>query len=608
MRSKWCVLVGVFRVFMFVGVVVLSSCTTGGDTLAENNVGHEPLVSLSGDNLLSKPTRLIVPDDADYGGVLRRAMHAQISDLRWYGSNSSALSEIEHYVKGGLTRLEVRDSYRYVPDVAERATVSADGTVYTVRLKQGVFWHLSRESEDEPELDWTQSPRELTAEDAVFYYEMMGHPDVPSGAIKSYLKDIVRVEALDRYTFQVEWSHRLHHAKVTVLMAQVVPRWLYSRERDGSPIPEDEVARRFYEHWASQYFPGVGAYRVVEFRPNSLLRMERNDNYVGERPPIERLEWKWYRSEVAAVEAVTQGDADVADVTGRAPVSTVLSRDSVRNLFEVGRMRDASFDRLAYYYIGWSLDRPQLQDRRVRQALAYAFDREEVGAKYYEDDMILQPGPYFYKHPGHAPDVEPIEFDLSKASQLLDEAGWMDRDGDGIREKEINGEVLELTLEAVHFNGRAWLEIMDTYRENLFQVGVRMEGVPLSWPNLLRRMESGEFDAFTGGWGLAWEVDLYQIWHSSQADVENGSNRVGFRHEEADRVIERLRITVNEDERISLLREFHRIVYWEQPYLFLFGLRGYAIWNARVKNVSFQAVRPHVSTLGWYLSDGRDAQ
>ena len=103
-------------------------------------------------------------------------------------------------------------------------------------------------------------------------------------------------------------------------------------------------------------------------------------------------------------------------------------------------------------------------------------------------------------------------------------------------------------------------------------------------------------------WTVDWDGDLFQIWHSSQADVAKGSNAVGFRNKDADRIIETLRETFAPAERAKLLRAFHRIVADEQPYSFFsFKKMPVCHWK-EVENVTFSKAYPNINALPWSVS------
>ena len=119
---------------------------------------------------------------------------------------------------------------------------------------------------------------------------------------------------------------------------------------------------------------------------------------------------------------------------------------------------------------------------------------------------------------------------------------------------------------------------------------------------MLKRMEEKKFDAYTGAWGSPWSTDPFQIWHSSQADVPKGSNRVGFRNKKADALIEELRATLDKAKRIELFRELHRIVHTEQPYSFVFTAKFPYCYKSTLQNVMFAKDRPIEDTRPWWSS------
>ena len=211
-------------------------------------------------------------------------------------------------------------------------------------------------------------------------------------------------------------------------------------------------------------------------------------------------------------------------------------------------------------------------------------------------------GNFFIDGPDYNNDLEPHAFDLDRAAELLEQAGWVDGDGDGIREKLVDGQMMNFEFGMVTYGYRPeFVAAMEHYRNDLQRIGVVMNIEPVEWAVMVERMESKDFDAYTGGWVLGWDSDPYQIWHSSQADEPSGSNRVGFRNAEADRIIEQARSTFDADERSALFHEFHRIVWEEQPYTFWFSGQELGAWRPNVENVNFSPLRPFASSMNWHL-------
>jgi ABC-type transport system substrate-binding protein len=235
--------------------------------------------------------------------------------------------------------------------------------------------------------------------------------------------------------------------------------------------------------------------------------------------------------------------------------------------------------------------------------MTHALNRKGIIENILHGLGELQTGPFYYKHPANNPKVKPYKFDLDKARSLLNEAGWTDKDGDGTREKKIDGETREFKFTLLAYKKPTVRSYLKIYRQDLRKIGVQMRPSPVDWPTMQKKMNQKEFDAYTGGWALAWGIDPFQIWHSSQADIPKGSNRVGFRNDRADEIIEKLRKTFDKDKRIELLREFHMIVHEKQPYTFFYAPKAVYAWQSELQNVEFQKIRPQNLSLPWYFNN-----
>ncbi len=216
---------------------------------------------------------------------------------------------------------------------------------------------------------------------------------------------------------------------------------------------------------------------------------------------------------------------------------------------------------------------------------------------------VLQTGPFFHKHPATNPNINPFEYNLEKAAELLREAGWKDSNGDGILDKEIDGKTIQFQFKMLAYNMEQTHFTLSIYAEILRKIGIVLVPHFLSWTEMQIQMDEGKFDAFTGGWGLSWQINPNQIWHSNQADVAKGSNRVHFKNDDADRMIEELLIEFDPKKRIQLAREFHAIVHEEQPYTFFYAPQNIMAWRKGLKNVIINQTRPQALPFPWYLDD-----
>jgi ABC-type transport system substrate-binding protein len=236
---------------------------------------------------------------------------------------------------------------------------------------------------------------------------------------------------------------------------------------------------------------------------------------------------------------------------------------------------------LGYVYIGYNHNTPFFSDKRVRQAMTLSLDRVGMVKNVFYDLGEVVSGPFSKQTPCYDQTIAPMPYDLALAKKKLDEAGWKDLDADGIRDKIIDGKKVPFVFTLTTYGSSdEYATIANIWREALLYIGVRMDPRPLEWSTMLKKMEEREFDAYTGAWAMDWDVDLMQIWHSSEADKAQSSNRIGFKNKEADRIAEALRAELDPTQRVALCHAFHKLAHEEQPYTFFYeNIRPVLYWN-----------------------------
>lgn len=507
--------------------------------------------------------------------------------------------EIQAYTHDSFAVRDPHAPNDWIPQLAYKIEVSDDGRTYTLHLRDDVYWQIPAVEFDAGDSNWLAEPRKLTAEDGAFYFEMLMHPQTRVGVLKSYYRDLDTVEVVDEDTFKVTWKRATSQVHEFTVAAYPLPKWIYTRDRSGEALPKEQVAAKFHSHWANRYAVGTGPYSVATVENGRRIVLERNESYWGAKPPIETIEYQVIKDPNTAYWRLKGGELDLAQVPPPFYKKEVL--DAGVSAFSNGKLAYKVIDRPVYYYFGWNADKELFGDKRVRQAMTYAFDRQRIIKDVLHGLGNPISGPMLPSHPGNDPRLAARPFDLEKAKKLLEAAGWTDTDGDGIRDKVIDGKRTSFEFTMLAYDKPSVARYLAIFRKDLSRIGVAMQTNPVSWTQMQKKMDERSFDAFTGGWAMSWSVDPYQLWHSSQADVPKGSNRVGFRHERADQIIETLRVTQDRDERTKLLREFHGIIYEEQPYTFLYQLRTAYAWHPRLQNVQFQPLRPLDFSFGWYI-------
>ncbi len=238
---------------------------------------------------------------------------------------------------------------------------------------------------------------------------------------------------------------------------------------------------------------------------------------------------------------------------------------------------------VGYAWIGWNQDRPFFKERKVRLAMTHIIDREKIIQYIIKNPKAIIPTGDAYVHgPQYDSSIKPWPCDPSKAKTLLDEAGWIDTNKNGIRDKDGVEFIFKYSIVS---NSGLQEQVAKLVKDAAAKVGIEVVIDPYEWSVFIERVHNRQFDAVSMAWSGGLAGDPYQVWHSSQIG-NRGSNYVGFNVPEADRIIEKARITINDDERNKLYHQFHRILHEEQPYTFIYTKPAEAFLDKRFENVN----------------------
>ena len=188
-----------------------------------------------------------------------------------------------------------------------------------------------------------------------------------------------------------------------------------------------------------------------------------------------------------------------------------------------------------------------------------------------------------------------IPFDVSAAQKLLEEAGWRDSDGDKIRDKIIDGEKVQLSFDLNYMAGPSFIkDVVTMITEAMYKAGVKANPQPLDFAVFYDKAQKHDFDAMLGAWsGSCFPDDFTQTWHSSSWSNQ-GSNYTGFGNAASDALIDSIKVTLNNDERIPMVKRLQAMIYEEQPYVFLYSAQRKNVIHKRFANAIMFFERPGV--------------
>ncbi len=514
--------------------------------------------------------------EAEPGDRIITAIQSETPNMNSLVNNEAFVGDIWGLCYDSLAERNYGNPDTFEPKLAEAWELSDDKLVYTVTLRQGVLWH----DFTDPVSGKAWQDVEVTAEDVKFYLDAIQNPDTDCAPMRVYLKDLDRIEVLDRHRFRVHWRQPYFLSESITLGLQPLPRHLY-HAYDG---PFD--GKRFNDdHERNRIVVGCGPYRFDRWDKGQRVILAPWDKYYGRAlgvaPPVSHRVFDVVKLKNTQLQSLRSDRPDAIDMMGLTPEQWVNNTDGPE-FGESGHLRKLRYTSRSYSYVGYNLNHPLFQDRRVRTALTHLIDRERILKEVYYGLGQVISGPFFVKSPYNDPDLLPLPFDIARGKALLAEAGWSDSDGDGVLDRD--GRKFEFTILQVadHPIQQRMLPII---KEDMARAGVVMSIQTLEWSVYVKKLEEKDFEVCTLGWRMGYESDPYQIWHSSQADLPASSNHIAFRHAEADRLIERIRVTFDLDERIRLCRAFHRILHEEQPYTFLFSPDALLAMHRRYRNV-----------------------
>ena len=500
---------------------------------------------------------------ADYapGDWLVRAFGVGLSTITPLVSQDAYASNVQSYVQESLLSRDP-DTLEWEGLIARSWEIGEDGLTITFRLRDDVTF---------------SDGRPLTADDIAFTFAFTMNEAIAAPRDRAYLEKIESVEATSALDVVFRFREPYFNALALAGGMAVMPRHFYEPYLD-EPATFNE---------SKGLLLGSGPYRLADpksWTPDlGIVELERNPRYWGpSAPSFDRVLWKVIENDSARLTTFRNRDIDSYTARPReyqGLLDDAAFREQTRNFEFMNAVA-------GYSYIGWNQRRgdgpTRFADRRVREAMTWLTDRvriiDEIMLGYAEPAV----SPFSPRSPQHDPAIEPRHFDPDRAASLLAEAGYEDRNGDGVLEDEAGA---PFEFELVYYQENEDTERMVLFLKDLYaRAGVHLKPVPAEWPVMLDLLGRRDFDAITLGWTSGVETDVYQMFHGSQTE-DGGDNFVHFQHAEFDRLVDRARATVREEERMPLWRAVERIFHEEQPYTFLMRRKTLAFVDRRLHNL-----------------------
>jgi len=475
-------------------------------------------------------------------------------------SNDAASGDIIGLVFNGLVKYD--KDINLIGDLAERWDVSPDGKTITFHLRKGVKWH---------------DGVEFTAEDCLFTYQKLIDPKVATPYSSSYM-DVKKAAIVGRYIFQVTYKEPFSPALESWGMG-ILPRHLLS----GKDINTDPFNRNPV---------GTGPYRFKEWISGQKIVLDAYDDYFEGRPNIDRFIYRIIPDSATMFQELLFGGVDYIDVL--TPLQYLRKTETRRIRENYQKFRYPSNK---YTYLGYNLRSPLFAEKRVRQAIACAIDRQSI-----IDGVLMgvgKPctGPFSQVSWAYNPNTKNFEYNPDLARRMLAQAGWKDTDGDGVLDK--NGQAFRFTI-LTNQGNISRVRTAEIMQQNLKKVGIDVNIRVMEWQAFLEQVDKRTFDAIILGWQLSRDPDLYDIWHSSKTK-KGEYNFIGYNNPEVDRLLVAGRRIFDIEKRKKIYYRIHEILADEQPYAFLYVPDDTPILHKRFKGVVPAPIGITYDFIKWYV-------
>ncbi|MDC0127314.1 peptide-binding protein [Methylophilaceae bacterium] len=514
----------------------------------------------------SKDTSEVINYNEEYknifGGSLINAMAGEPSNLIAMIAGDSASSAIAGNIFNSLIKYD--ENLNYAPDLAESWAISNNQKTITFKLKKGLQW-----ADGNP----------LTSADVLFTWKLITNPDTRTPYASDY-QLVKKASAPDPLTFKITYETSYAPALDTWSSLHILPKHI---------LKDEDINNTFF----SRKPTGSSYYKLDDWISGQQVSLKANEKSVLGSPLIEKLISRIIPDTSSQFLELTADNIDVMNIN---PIQYQRVFPARKDL----QQKVALYKELGngYTYLGFNLKKPPFNDIRVRQALNYAIDKDEVikGVLLGLGESISSP----YK-PGtrwNNPNLSPYPYNPSKALELLQEAGFK-KNNDGILMK--NGKPLKFEIITNQNKQREMTAVV--IQKRLQEIGVDVSIRVIEWASFVNRfIKTGDFDVVVLGWSLSLDPDQYNIWHSSQQGPGQ-FNFLGYSNKNVDRLLELGRKELNVSKREEIYHKFSKYLLEDSPIIYLYAGYGLSAVHKRVKGIKNPAPPAGIyhNNYDWFL-------
>jgi len=530
--------------------------------------------------------------------------------LHPFNNNSSVRSFIFQYTQKTLIKLDLK-TLEYIPALIESMPeVSEDGLEYTYIIKDGITWD-----------DGSQ----LTAKDVEFSVKTMICPLTNNTQIRSNYSTVIKSIKLDennplKFTMQAQQLHVDNQVIFSELYLQQQSFWDPNKILDNvsfSNLHDEKFDEKYATEEISEYFTkynsddnsyipkklvGLGAYQVETMETDEYIILVKKKNFWGKNSESiynqnypDKIIFKIITEDAAVYLSLKSNKIDVSNSIGTKSFEKLRAREDFNNKYDSDYI-----DRYSYSYLGFNCKPDGIEfkkfftDQQVRRAIAYTIPVDDIIEVMLDGKATRQASQISPLKRTYNDTLKLIPLDIDKAKLMLDNCGWIDTDGDNIRDKIVDGEKIQMSFKLSYMSSPVSKEIILMIKESMYKAGVDAIPTPMDFTLFYKNASLHKFDAMMGGWGgSASYSNPMQLWHTTSW-VTKGSNFCGFGDAESDSYIREANSSLEYGKHKSALWKLQAKIYNEQPYVFMYASKNKIAISKRFENRNMYTERPGI--------------
>ncbi|SFV63163.1 Oligopeptide ABC transporter, periplasmic oligopeptide-binding protein OppA (TC 3.A.1.5.1) [hydrothermal vent metagenome] len=449
-------------------------------------------------------------------------------------ATDSASSEISNWIFNGLVKFD-KDG-EIIGDLAKKFYFE-NNTTLIFELKEGVKWH-------DGEI--------FDAEDVLYTFNLLHSPKLLT-PYKDDFKYIKSVKIINPYKIKVVYKEAYFKA-LSIWMMGILPEHLWKNEKNPMTSKLNKMPI------------GTGAYMLKKaFKVNEKIILEANPYYLPHKPNIDTIKYNYI------------GDASTEFIILKAKKLDIGSL----NPLQINRQLNSDFKSYyniieqpsqSYTYMGFNLRKDKFKNKKIREAINYAIDKQKlIDLLFFSHGKICN-GPFMPNSPVYPDDYKPNSYNPEKAKKILKELGFS-------KNNPFKFELITNTGNDIRINASQIIQYQ------LAKVGIKMSIRTMEWQSFLNTVVMPhQFEAVLMGWSLSLIPDAYSIWHSD-GDKQGGFNFIGYKNKQVDNLIIKSQKIINSQKFAKEYQKIFKLIADDIPYIFLYIPNSITVVNKKIEGI-----------------------